>query len=228
MQSVSCPQCGNPLIFTSPALPVKVCERCQSVVVRHDDQLERIGEAAVLPFDVSPIQLGSMGLYGGDASGGAMGFTIVGRIRWGWSAGSWNEWLALFDDGSNAWLGEAMGDFMLLREVDIATTPAVQAWAASDVPGLGTALDVGGVIYTATDVKSAHILASEGELPFRCATDWTIDSVDFRSSGRECASFQRDEDGASFYTGHVVSLTDLRMHNVRSIEGWAVPDFVAA
>ncbi|MEQ1688639.1 MAG: DUF4178 domain-containing protein [Sphingopyxis sp.] len=221
------------MTYTSPALPVKVCERCQSVVVRHDDQLERIGEAAVLPFDVSPIQLGSMGLYGGDASGGiaksgAMGFTIVGRIRWGWAQGSWNEWLALFDDGSNAWLAEAMGDFMLLREADIAVTPALQAWTTGGAPALGATLDMDGVIYTATDVKSAHILASEGELPFRCATDWTIDSVDFRSPGRECASFQRDEDGASFYIGHVVSLGDLRMHNLRAIEGWAVPDFVAA
>ncbi|MEK6540535.1 MAG: DUF4178 domain-containing protein [Pseudomonadota bacterium] len=220
MATLSCPNCGNPLTYTSPALPVKICDRCQSVVVRHDDQLERIGEAAVLPFDVSPIQIGSMGLYEGQ------GFTIVGRIRWGWSAGSWNEWLALFDDGSNAWLGEAMGDFMLLREADMATNPQLQSWAGGGVPALGSTFTDAGVSYTATDVKSAHILASEGELPFRCTTDWTIESVDFRSSGMECASFQRDEDGASFYTGKVVSLGDLRMHNVRAIEGWAMPELV--
>lgn len=190
------------------------------MVVRRDDQLERIGEAAVLPFDVSPVQLGSMGLYDGQ------GFSIVGRIRWGWSAGSWNEWLALFDDGSNAWLGEAMGDFMLLREADMAVNPQLQPWSASGAPGLGSVINMDGTAYTATDVKSAHILASEGELPFRCATDWTIESVDFRSSGTECASFQRDGDGASFYTGKVVSLGDLRMHNLRAIEGWVMPELV--
>ena len=224
MQTVSCPNCGNPLTYTSPALPVKVCDRCQSVVVRHDDQLERIGEAAVLPFDVSPIQIGSMGMDEGPA--GRMGFTIVGRIRWGWANGSWNEWLALFDDGSNAWLGEAMGDFMLLREVDIATDPQLQGVAAGGMPALGATIVAGDTSYVATDIKSAHILASEGELPFRCATDWTIESVDYRSPGTQCASFQRDEDGVSFYAGHVVSLGDLRMHSLRAIEGWTVPEFV--
>lgn len=220
-QTVSCPQCGNPLTYTSPALPVKVCERCQSVVVRRGEGLERIGEVAVLPFDVSPVQIGSMGLYDGQ------GFTIVGRIRWGWSAGSWNEWLALFDDGSKAWLGEAMGDFMLLREVDLVTCADVQRATASGMPPLGAGVDIGGVLYTATDIKSAHILASEGELPFRCTTDWTIESADFRSTGRDCASFQRDDDGASLYVGRVVSLADLRMHNLRAIEGWATPNFVS-
>ncbi|MEQ1510826.1 MAG: DUF4178 domain-containing protein [Sphingopyxis sp.] len=222
MQSVSCPNCGNPLTYTSPALPVKICDRCQSVVVRHDDQLERIGEAAVLPFDVSPIQIGSMGMSGG------MGFTIVGRIRWGWENGSWNEWLALYDDGSNAWLGEAMGDFMLLMEVDIASMadPQLRAWADGAAPRLGEVVRDDAFEYRVTDIKSAHILASEGELPFRCATDWTIESADLRSTGTDIASYQRDEDGASFYIGHAVSLADLKMHNLRPIEGWAMPELV--
>ncbi len=224
MQTLACPNCGNPLTYTSPALPVKVCERCQSVVVRRADGLERIGEAAMLPFDVSPVQLGSMGDYGGVA------FTIVGRIRWGWAQGSWNEWLALFVDGSSAWLGEAMGDFMLLREAEVGagSDSLLQEFMAGRAPQLGATVRIADIDYVATDLKSAHILASEGELPFRSTTDWSIESVDFRSTGTECASFQRDEDGASFYTGHVVSLADLRMHNLRLIEGWTVPQFAPA
>lgn len=228
MEAAACPNCGNPLSYSSPALPVKVCDRCHSLVFRNADGLERIGEAAMLPFDVSPIQIGTMGLHSGPAA--SMGFTIVGRIRWGWAQGSWNEWLALFDDGSHAWLGEAMGDFMLLREVTVGpdSAPPLQAMVNGGDPQLGTTISVDGIDYVATDIKTAHVLASEGELPFRCTTDWTINSVDFRSTGAECASFQRDDEGASFYTGSVVSLADLRVHGLRPIEGWTVPEFVNA
>lgn len=179
---------------------------------------------AVLPFDVSPIQIGTQGQYGG------VGFSVVGRIRWGWAQGAWNEWLCLFDDGSNAWLGEAMGDFMLTREVAItdASDGMLREFAAGRTPQLGAPIIENGVHYIASDIKTAHILASEGELPFRSTADWTIESTDFRSLGREIASFQRDSDGVGFYTGDVVSLTDIRAYNLRSIEGWTVPDFVNA
>jgi ribosomal protein S27E len=45
MAALACPQCGNELTYASPALPVKVCDRCRSLVVRNDQQLERVGEA---------------------------------------------------------------------------------------------------------------------------------------------------------------------------------------
>jgi hypothetical protein len=44
-------------------------------------------QAASLPFDVSPHQLGT-----GQVVDGAR-FTVVGRVRWGWADGAWNEWL---------------------------------------------------------------------------------------------------------------------------------------
>lgn len=224
MQDASCPNCGAPLSWSSPALPVKVCDRCHSMIIRRDAALEKIGEAAVLPFDVSPVQIGTQGRYWN------MGFSVIGRLRWGWAQGSWNEWLCLFDDGSNAWLGEAMGDFMLTREAEIteASDGMLRELAAGRPMQLGMPVIDNGVHYVASDLKTAHILAAEGELPFRSTPDWTIESVDFRSLGREIASFQRDEDGAGWYVGDVVSLSDIHAYNLRTIEGWGVPDFVNA
>ena len=224
MQTASCPNCGAPLSWSSPALPVKVCDRCHSVIVRRDEALEKIGDAAMLPFDVSPVQMGTQGQYWG------VGFSVVGRIRWGWEQGAWNEWLCLFDDGSSAWLGEAMGDFMLTREVAItdASDGMLRELAAGRPPQLGMPIIENGIHYIASDLKTAKVLAQEGELPFRSTGDWTIESTDFRSVGREIASFQRDADGVGFYVGDVVSLGDIRAYNLRTIDGWNVPDFVNA
>ena len=221
--AASCPNCGAPIRFASPALPVKVCANCRSLIVRHDAGLERVGEAAMLPFDVSPVQIGTQGRFADQ------GFHIVGRIRWGWAAGSWNEWLALFDDGSSHWLGEAMGDFMLTTDCPIteASDALLREYAAGRAPELGAVVVEGGVHYVTSDIKRATVLAIEGDLPFKADSDWTIDSVDFRSVGGQIASFQRDATGASFYTGQVVSLSELGATNLRSIEGWAMPDFAA-
>jgi Domain of unknown function (DUF4178) len=219
MAALACPQCGNELSYASPALPVKVCDRCRSLVLRKDQQLERVGEAAVLPFDVSPVQIMTTGRFNG------MGFTVLGRIRWGWAEGSWNEWLVLFDDNTSGWLGEAMGDFMLLREqpIDLWGDSSLAKLVAGENPPIGERVDIGGVTYSVTDIKQATVLASEGDLPFKATGDWTIDSIDFRSTTSACASFQRDEDGSSFYAGDALSLSDLQLKNLRAIDGWKVP-----
>jgi Domain of unknown function (DUF4178) len=219
MAALACPQCGNELSFASPALPVKVCGSCRSLILRKDQDLERVGEAAVLPFDVSPVQIMTTGRWNG------MGFTVLGRIRWGWAEGSWNEWAVVFDDGSQGWLGEAMGDFMLLREqpVDLWGDGSLAKLVAGERPKIGDRVDLSGVTYSVTDIKQATVLASEGDLPFKASTDWSIESIDFRSTGSACASFQRDEDGSSFYTGDALGLSDLQLKNLRAIDGWTVP-----
>ncbi len=219
MAALACPQCGNELSFASPALPVKVCGSCRSLVLRKDRDLERVGEAAVLPFDISPIQIMTTGRWNN------MGFTVLGRIRWGWAEGSWNEWAVLFDDNSHGWLGEAMGDFMLLREqpVDLWGDSSLAKLVAGERPKIGDRVDLSGVTYSVTDIKAATVLASEGDLPFKASTDWSIESIDFRSTTSACASFQRDEEGASFYIGDALSLSDLNLKNLRTIDGWTVP-----
>jgi hypothetical protein len=154
-----------------------------------------------------------------------VGFTVLGRIRWGWTNGSWNEWLVLFDDNTWGWLGELMGDFMLLREqpLDLWGDSSLSKLVAGASPRLGERVDIGGLTYTVTDIKRATILASEGDLPFKATREWSIDSIDLRSTTSACASFQRDEEGASFYTGDALSLGDLQLKNLRAIDGWKVP-----
>lgn len=221
--AVSCPNCGAALHFSSPALPLRTCDSCHSLILNKAEGLERIGDAAVLPFDISPIEIGTTGRHGGQ------GFTIVGRVRWEWDAGSWNEWLALFADGSNGWLAEAMGDFMLLRErsLDSETDPTIQALSSGAPAQLGAHAQIDGQSYFVTDIKQARMLACEGELPFKASADWTVDSVDLRTTSTGCASFQKDADGPSLYVGETVSLADLGAANLRAIEGWTMPVFAA-
>lgn len=221
MLRASCPNCGAPIEFRSADLPVKVCDYCHSSVLRTGGNLQAIGKVADVPDDVSPLQLGVHGRVG------AKGFELIGRVRWRYDDGAWNEWLAYFDDGSTAWLGESMGRYMLLRQVEL-------SHVASDVVKLlqsgftvmpGTEAVIDNVQYWASDVKRVSCVASEGELPFNSLglSAW---SVDLMSADEHCASIQRaGDEEVEVYAGQYVSLADIAATGLREFEGWPMPAY---
>src|SRR5687767_10191954 len=91
--TLECPSCGGQMIFQSSLTVFAVCEYCESMVVRHDLDLENLGKMAQLPPDMSPIQRGTTGNYKGQD------FTVIGRLKLQWEHGYWNEWYAMFSDG---------------------------------------------------------------------------------------------------------------------------------
>lgn len=223
MFRASCPNCGAPIAFKSVELPVKVCDYCHSSVLRTGGNLQAMGKVADVPDDVSPLQLGTRGNIG------ARSFELIGRVRWRYADGAWNEWLAWFDDGSTGWLGESMGRYMLLRQVDVAQVQSAVVGlmqSGREVPP-GTEAVIENVQYWASDVKSVSCVASEGELPFN-SLGLTAQSVDLMSADEHCASIQKAEgEDVEIFAGRYVSLADINARNLRSFEGWPLPGFAA-
>ncbi|WP_010543243.1 DUF4178 domain-containing protein [Sphingomonas elodea] len=216
-----CPHCGADVVFRSPALPNRVCDACHTMLVRSDDGVAQLGIAAALPFDVSPVRIGMRGT----ADGG--GFEVIGRVRWSWSDGAWNEWLLLFDDASTAWLGEAMGQFMLLREHPFSEvrSKTLRAIAKGEPAQIGHKVELFGRKLVLADAREALCITAEGELPFTAPSGWRVYNVDLRGSDGECASLQRDGSTVSFYHGRYVTLADLAPRGLRAIEGWSLPGY---
>jgi hypothetical protein len=202
----------------SAALPYVTCSYCQTLIRREGGNIEAIGKVAVLPFDVSPVQLGSTVGWRGAR------FTLVGRVRWGWQDGSWNEWFAEGTDGKHLWLGEAMGSFMISEErPDLLDLPQIRAFAAGEPLNRGMTMTIGDNSFEASDVKNVSCLGSEGDLPFATAIGTAITSVDFRSPDGSALSLQREADGTSAWLGEYLELGQLAPANLRAIEGWTIP-----
>jgi hypothetical protein len=221
VQSVPCPNCGAEVAFRSPALPVKVCDYCRTLVVRYEQSAQAMGEAAVLPFDVSPIQRGTRGrCFDQD-------FEIVGRVRWSWGDGSWNEWLMLLGDGSHAWLGEAMGQYMAMQEVALTgqLPKVVRRLMDGGEAVPGEKATIGGADYSIADIRTVTCVACEGELPFTAPAGWSMLSVDFRNADGLCASFQKDRGENALYVGRYVTLAELKPRDLRVLPGWTAPSY---
>lgn len=220
MLDANCPNCGAPIRFRSSDLPVKVCDYCHSSVLRTGGNLQAIGKIAEVPDDVSPLQLGVRG------RDGAHSFELIGRVRWRYEDGAWNEWLALFDDGSTGWVGESMGRYMMLRQLPTEQIPpGVMSYISSGKAiKIGGEIKMAGIDFIVSDAKVVTCVASEGELPFNAPLGLTATSIDLMAPDGECASIQKDQGGeVEAYTGRYMSLAELNATGLRSFEGWPMP-----
>lgn len=215
---LNCPSCGAQVPVRGASLPYATCPYCQTLILRQGLTAEDIGKVAVLPFDISPIQLGT------SLNPDGRRLVVVGRVRWAWDGGSWNEWLAIADTGAQFWLAEAAGMYMLTSGwPQLLDRPEVQAFAQGGPITHGDMIEIEGRQLFANDVKQVECLGSEGNLPIPTQIGTRMTSVDFRSSGGEVLSLQRDEQATTAWFGHSRDLAGLKPGNLREIDGWAIP-----
>lgn len=209
MRTYECPSCGAAVNFASAAAVFAVCSHCRSMVVRSDVKLENIGVMAELPADLSPLQIGTRGEWGGK------GFTLLGRVRLVWKEGGWTEWYSSFDDGQRGWLAETQGFFAIsfIKETE-ETPPRIRDL----VPG--SALDFGGQHWQVVEGKEVTCLAGEGELPFVAKPGTTRFSVDLAGPRGEFGSLEEAEARITFYEGSYALFADLKFSNLRPVPGW--------
>lgn len=140
--------------FRSAQSTHAVCPFCKSTVVREGDKLARLGRMAELFDDHSPLRLMAGGHFEGQ------GFILVGRLQYKYEQGSWNEWIALQDDRSTAWLSEDNGAYVYTRPSSLK-----RDIPAPDQFRLGAQTAINGQPFTVASNQSVSLMAAQGELP---------------------------------------------------------------
>jgi hypothetical protein len=198
-----------------------VCTFCHSILVRHDLDLQRVGEVADLPPDPSPIQLRTEGQYRNKA------FQVVGRIIYEYENGGWNEWHIVFNDGSSGWLSDAQAEYAVSFQV----TPKYGIPSAADLRRGYSYRFEGAVVngeqdqrtYVATTLTDAHYKGVEGELPFEYWDKETVVFVDLRSIDGHFGTIDYSENPPLLFLGEIVEFENLKLTNIREFEGWKRP-----
>lgn len=148
-----CPSCSAPVDFRPGAGKVKICEHCNTVVLRGEFKLENLGKVAELLDTESPLKVGLSGAYSGSA------FSVVGRIQKANAGGTWDEWCLSFDDGRAAWLSESEGDWNLMFPLDGVVLPDPNALRPLLL------FPIRDKTFCVEEVDRASTLAAEGQLP---------------------------------------------------------------
>ena len=206
MKRASCPSCGAPVVFRAATSLYVVCDFCRSTLLRSGEDLQNIGRMAELLEDSSLIRIGSEGRFR------QRHFAVVGRIQLQYESGVWNEWHILFDDGRSAWLAEASGELVVSAQV--AVRDPLPAFATL-VPEMPVTLD--GRRFIVTDLATARCIAGEGELPFRVAAGYDVNTADLRGNDR-FLTIDYSETPPLVFVGQSVAFADLQLDKLRDVQ----------
>jgi hypothetical protein len=208
MQTISCPSCGAPVTLRSHASVMAVCGYCNTTVLKDAAAVKDLGKMSAVLEDFSPIQINTAGVAGGRQ------FTVVGRIQLRYSAGMWNEWYLLFDDGSSAWLGDSSGLYTLTTAcASEGELPAFDAIAP------GQRYKINGESFSAAEKRLADCIGGQGELPFRVGQGYQARVADLRSGAAFATlDYSDDADHPVLYTGQAVTLDELKCQLLRDDE----------
>ena len=204
-----CPNCTAPIRFRWSSAVQTTCDACRSVVVRHDVDLEAIGEVSDLPQDGSPILIGTEGRLDGKA------FTVIGRIAYEYDEGGWNEWHLVYADGTSGWLSDAQLEYAVSSLVSPSSPIPAQ-----DQLTVGTHYSYRSTILQVSTLTRARYKGVEGELPFEY---WGKDAVlfaDLRSTDRTFATIDYSDGTPILFVGRLVEYDELDLRHVRTFEGW--------
>lgn len=210
MLTLNCPACGAEVPFQSKASVFAVCSYCQSTLVRSDKDLTVIGKMAELQDELTPLQIGTKGMYEGKP------FEIIGRLKVGYSEGFWNEWYALFADGQEGWVAEAQGFFAMCLKAIPSNVPSVYELT----PGAEADLRPYGR-FIVDDSREAQCIYSEGELPVAAVAGRDSTSVDLSTEdGSRMATIEYAADEWRAFVGKYLDFDEFKFRNLRPLDGW--------
>lgn len=179
------------------------------MVVRHDVDLDAIGEVSDLPPDSSPLTLGTEGRFDDRP------FTVIGRIVYEHADGGWNEWHLGFADGSSGWLSDAQAEYAFSTLV----TPP-RALPAEDALTVGYQYAWKDRVLQVTTLTRARYAGVEGELPFEYWGKTDVLFADLRGHDSTFATIDYSEAEPLLFVGRFVDFDALSLRHVRTFDGW--------
>lgn len=204
----NCPSCGGPVEFRWAGAVQTVCGYCDSILVRHDLDLEAVGRKSLRPPATSPVRVGTRGRYRDRP------FEVTGRIAYEYERGGWSEWHLAFGDGRSGWLSDAQAEYAVTF-----LAPDPGPLPRPDEVGRGQRFRWEGTEYAATAVTRARYAGVEGELPFAYWDRETVPFVDLKSEeGGRFATLDYSGETPLLYLGEYVAWDDLRLTDLREAE----------
>lgn len=196
-----CPSCGGQIDADTRFARLVVCGYCDSAVVLDEKAARVAGKMAVLAQTPSPLFIGGSGTLLGRR------FNILGRVRYGYDRGYWDEWFLAFEDGGTAWISEDENNFAL-ETCEDAEQPPVDY--ASILPG--ATLTLGETDFHLDEKGVAECEGGEGQLPFAIVSGEKVPFLDL-SAGDAFATVEYDleDNTARVFRGRRLDITEVTM-----------------
>jgi DNA-directed RNA polymerase subunit RPC12/RpoP len=189
-KTFACPNCGAELEARLRSTKLVACSYCDSNVFLEDDAVRLAGKQGVMADYPSLLQMHQSFRYR------TWQFMPIGRARFDYGQGFWDEWWVMGNDGDGRWLSVDEGDFALEETVDIEKTPS----AFELVPG--RSITIAGEELFITEKGRATCIGIRGELPEALDVGDSYTYFHLSGVGGLLYTLEIDRGRAAFHRGH--------------------------
>jgi hypothetical protein len=154
VKTLNCPNCGGGLSIENQFIRTITCRFCGSnFLVSGSDTLDPTGKSATLADYPSRLSIGGRGKIRGRS------FQVLGRIRYAYDAGFWEEWQINWDDGAPPdWLEEDEGYWTVYRRERVKSVIP-----SYDQVSVGSSISINNQNVFVTEKRTARVTGSEGQ-----------------------------------------------------------------
>ncbi|HRW51441.1 MAG TPA: DUF4178 domain-containing protein [Phycisphaerae bacterium] len=196
-----CPSCGAEIEADRRFAKLVVCQYCESAVLLDEKAARVAGKMAVLAQTPSPLFVGGAGTLM------ERRFRILGRVRYGYERGYWDEWYLAFEDGSSIWVGEDENNFTLESCDESEKAPLEYADAYP-----GQSVQLGNTLFHLDEKGIAICEGGEGQLPFPIISGERVPFLDLSLQDRFATiEYDIEDTTARVFRGRRLDLSEIRM-----------------
>ncbi len=181
---MQCPSCGGDIQADQRFAHMVVCRYCDAAIVLDEKAARVSGKMAVLAQTPGPLYVGATGSLDGRQ------ISVLGRVRYGYAKGYWDEWYLSYEDGETFWISEDESNFTLETLLDGSETVPVYAGVSP-----GDWLSVGDDEFHVDEKDVAECEGGEGQLPFAVLSGEKVPFLDL-SKDDAFATIEYELDGS--------------------------------
>ena len=198
--SISCPSCGAAHDVVNPGIVMFVCTYCGNAVSWDEEKIQAAGTQAVLPEGFTRLYRGATGSLKDRR------FEVLGRVRYSFGRGFWDEWYLELQDGRTVWLTEDNHELAMQGQInDVQVAPFDQYQP-------GTSLLVRDQLFWVQETGNAECIGLEGDLPKLLTAGETYPYVDASSpDGRFTLGIEYDDEVPTVFWGRWLKHSALRL-----------------
>lgn len=197
--TLTCPSCGNQITQITRSPQIVVCTACNTTNFLQNGKLEDVGKSAVLTDIPSIFSIGRTFRHKD------WRFTPVGRVRYDYGDGWWDEWFVRSDNGKEGWVSVDEGEIAI--ETLVQENLNVPPFEKLTVGGI---LVINRIRMTVIEKNTCTMIGAQGELPFRVVPGETYGYVDLLGPKRASFTIEYQTGGIECYRGVWVDPFDIQ------------------
>ena len=153
---------------------------------------------------------------GAQGSWNKRSFTVLGRVRYGWEQGCWDEWYVLFDDGTPRWISEDEGHLTLETFKQLPKAPR-----SYEEMRAGQWIKLGKQRFHIDEKNIATCEGGEGQLPFMIEPGEQVKYLEMTSEEQHGTIEFEEGGGCKVFVGSTIDYRDLQLAHTASELGIA-------